>query len=200
MSKGKPIRRARVYVNEDRYTQSDKQGRLGLTNVNPDDTIRIRYNKHTYEVPVAGKTTLTVRVLPDLKFESEETPSLLDYGFSYVKQREYAGYDSRITGEELMATGCTDIPSALSGMIPGLSVDQDYETGEYRITIRGAAYHTNSAPLYIVDDLEVKSIDQIPLNQVAYVVVMKDAAMYGVRGGNGAIVVRRKSAETHGKF
>ena len=153
--KGKPIRRARVYVNEDRYTQSDKQGRFGLTNVNPDDTIRIRYNKHTYEVPVAGKTTITVRVLPDLKVESEETPSLLDYGFSYVKQREYAGYDSRITGEELMRTGCTDILSALSGMIPGLNISYDDEKGTYVVDIRGSGQAADLTPLYVVDEIVV---------------------------------------------
>ncbi|MBE6177023.1 MAG: hypothetical protein E7149_00725 [Rikenellaceae bacterium] len=196
--KGKPIRRARVYVNEDRYTQSDKQGRFGLTNVNPDDTIRIRYNKHTYEVPVAGKTTLTVRVLPDLKFESEETPSLLDYGFSYVKQREYAGYDSRITGEELMRTGCTDILSALSGMIPGLNISYDDEKGTYVVDIRGSGQAADLTPLYVVDEIVVPSIDHIHLNQVAYVIVMKSGNMYGSRGGNGAIVVRTKSAETVG--
>ncbi|MBR5820882.1 MAG: TonB-dependent receptor plug domain-containing protein [Alistipes sp.] len=194
---GKPARGVRVYVsNPEKYAQTDRKGRFGLTNVKPTDTLHVRYEKCDYLIPVNGKRSMQIRIYNTDKFESEESQSLLDYGMSYVGQREYVGYNSRITGEELMATGCTDIPSALSGMIPGLSVDQDFETGAYRITIRGAAYHENSAPLYIVDEMEQKSIDHIQLNQVAYVVVMKDAAMYGVRGGNGAIVVRTKSAET----
>lgn len=196
--KGKPIRRARVYVNEDRYTQSDKEGRFGLTNVQGDDTIRVRYNKHTYEIPVAGRTALTIRILPDLKSESEETPTLLDFGFNFVKQREYAGYDSRITGEELMRTGCTDILSALSGMIPGLNISYDDEKGTYVVDIRGNGQAADLTPLYVVDDIVVPSIDHIHLNQVLYVIVMKSGNMYGARGGNGAIVVRTKSAETVG--
>ena len=196
-SDGKPARSVRVYVNDpDKYAQTDRKGRFGLTNVQPTDTLHIRYEKCDYLIPVNGKRSMKIRIHNVDQFESEESQSLLDYGMSYVGQREYVGYNSRITGEELMATGCTDIPSALSGMIPGLTVDQDFETGAYRITIRGAAYHENSAPLYIVDDMEHKSIDHIQLNQVAYVIVMKDAAMYGVRGANGAIVVRTKSAET----
>lgn len=198
---GKPARNVRIYVSTpDKYAQTDRKGRFGLTNVQPDDTLHIRYEKRDYLIPVNGKRSVKIRIYDVDKFESEESQSLLDYGMGYVGQREYVGYNSRITGEELMATGCTDILSALSGMVPGLSVTEDFETGTYQVTIRGASYHENSAPLYIVDDLEMKSIDHIPLNQVAYVVVMKDAAMYGVRGGNGAIVVRRKSAETHGKF
>ena len=50
-----------------------------------------------------------------------------------------------------------------------------------------------------MDDIVVKSIDHIHLNQVAYVIVMKDGTLYGFRGGNGAIVVRLKSAQTQQK-
>ena len=198
---GKPARNIRIYVsNPDKYAQTDRKGRFGLMNVQPNDTLHIRYEKQDYLIPVNGKRSMKIRIYDVDKFESEESQSLLDYGMGYVGQREYVGYNSRITGAELLATGCTDILSALSGMIPGLTVTEDFETGTYQVSIRGAAYHENSAPLYIVDEVEVKSIDHIHLNQVAYVVVMKDAAMYGVRGGNGAIVVRTKSAETHGKF
>lgn len=194
---GKPARNIRIYVKDPaKYAQTDRKGRFGLTNVQPGDTLHIRYEKQDYLIPVEGKRSMKIRIYNVDKVESEESQSLLDYGMGYVGQREYVGYNSRITGEELMATGCTDILSALSGMIPGLSVTEDFETGTMHVTIRSAAFHENSAPLFIVDDLEVKSIDHIQLNQVAYVVVMKDAAMYGVRGGNGAIVVRRKSAET----
>ncbi|MDO4758582.1 MAG: Plug domain-containing protein [Rikenellaceae bacterium] len=193
----KPLRNARIYVSDpEKYAQTDRKGRFGLTNVEADDTLHIRYDKQDYLIPVAGKRSMKIRIINKGSVESEESQSLLDYGMSYVGRREYVGYNSRITGEELMATGCTDILSALSGMIPGVTVTEDFETGAMQVSIRGAAYHENSAPLFIVDEVEVKSIDHIQLVQVAYVIVMKDAAMYGVRGGNGAIVVRLKSAET----
>lgn len=193
----KPLRNARIWVeNPDKYATSDRKGRFGLMNVEGDDTLHIRHAKQEYLIPVAGKRSMKIRIINKGSVESEESQTLLDFGMGYVGQREYVGYNSRITGEELMATGCTDILSALSGMIPGLSVSEDFETGTMHVTIRGASYHQNSAPLFIIDDVEHKSIDHIQLNQVAYVVVMKDAAMYGVRGGNGAIVVRLKSAET----
>lgn len=193
---GKPVKNARIWVSsEDKYAKSDKKGRFGLSNVQADDTLKVRYLKQTYYIPVAGKRSIQIRILTDEKVTAEESVSLLDYGAAYVRQREYVGYNSQITGEELMRTGCTDILSALSGLIPGLSITEDFENGGYTVAIRSNG-STSATPLYIVDEVEVKSIDHIQLNQVAYVVVMKDAAIYGVRGGNGAIVVRTKSAQT----
>lgn len=195
---GKPIRRARIYVKSpDKYAQSDNKGRFGLTNVAPDDTLKVRHNKHTYYIPVEGRRSLQIRIMEDMQTESLESSKLLDYGFHYVKQREYAGYNSQITGEELMRTGCTDILSALTGLIPGLNIVENPEDGTYTVDIRGNGQAADLTPLYIVDDMPVASIDHIHLNQVAYVIVMKDATIYGVRGGNGAIVVRLKSAETY---
>lgn len=198
---GKPIRRARIYVKTpDKYATSDKQGRFGLTNVGVNDTLKVRYEKHTYYIPVAGRRSMQIRIMEDMQVETFESAQLLDFGFNYVKQREYAGYNSKITGEELMATGCTDILSALSGMIPGLNISENTEGEGYTVDIRGNGNpHGDATPLYVVDDIVVQSIDHIHLNQVAYVIVMKDATLYGFRGGNGAIVVRLKSAQTEQK-
>lgn len=194
---GRPVRHARVYVSDlDRYARTDKRGRFGLTDVQPTDTIRIRHDKRTYEIPVAGRRSMRIRLLEELRSEAEEAPQLIDFGFSYVRQREYVGYNSRITGEELLRTGCTDIPSALSGLIPGVEITENPATGTYSVRIRGGGYGSNTEPLYVVDDVVVPSIDHLQPAQVAYVVVMKEATMYGFRGANGAIVVRTKSAET----
>lgn len=195
---GKPIKNARIWVkSDDKFAKSDKKGRFGLSNVGGDDTLKVRWEKNTYYIPVEGKRSMQIRILEDMEYDAEESVKLLDYGASYVRQREYVGYNSQITGEELMRTGCTDILSALSGLIPGLNVSENPEDGTYTVNIRNTSGMTgDTTPLYIVDEIEVKSIDHIQLNQVAYVVVMKDAAIYGVRGGNGAIVVRTKSAQT----
>ena len=194
----KPIKNARIWVkSEDKYAKTDKKGRFGLSNVAADDTLKVRWEKATYYIPVEGKRSMQIRILENMEYNAEESVKLLDYGASYVRQREYVGFNSQITGDELMRTGCTDILSALSGLIPGLNVSENPEDGTYTVNIRNTSGMTgNPTPLYIVDEVEVKSIDHIQLNQVAYVGVMKDAAIYGVRGGNGAIVVRTKSAST----
>ncbi len=196
-AQGRPIRSARVYVSDpEKYARTDKKGRFGLTDVQPTDTIRIRHEKQTYEIPVEGRRSMRIRLFDQLRSEAEESSQLIDFGFSYVRQREYIGYNSRITGEELQRTGCTDILSALSGLIPGVEITEDPENGTYAVSIRGGGYGDNTTPLYVVDDVIVSSLDHLQLAQVAYVVVMKDATVYGFRGANGAIVVRTKSAET----
>lgn len=194
---GRPLRNVRVYANDpDRYARTDKKGRFGLTDVQPSDTLHIRHDKQLYAIPVAGRRSLRIRLLEELRSDAEESAQLIDFGFSYVRQREHVGYDSRITGEELMRTGCTDILSALSGLIPGVEITENPADGTYSVSIRGGGYGDNRNPLYVVDDVAVPSIDHLQLAQVAYVVVMKEATLYGYRGANGAIVVRTKSAET----
>ncbi len=193
----RPIRGARIWTQDaGRYARTDRKGRFGLTDVRADDTLRIRSGKQTYLVPVAGRRSLRIKLLEELRSEAEESARLLDYGAGYVRQREYIGYDSRITGEELMRTGCTDILSALSGLIPGLNITENPADGSYTVSIRSGSYQKDPTPLYVIDGVIVPTIDHLQLAQVAYVVVMKDAAIYGFRGGNGAIVVRTKSAET----
>ena len=84
---GKPIRRARIYVaHPDKYAQSDKQGRFGLTNVEPNDSLHIRYNKETYVIPVEGKRSIKIRLVAK-QIQTEESQQLIDFGMNYVGQR-----------------------------------------------------------------------------------------------------------------
>ncbi|MDE5650212.1 MAG: TonB-dependent receptor plug domain-containing protein, partial [Duncaniella sp.] len=52
----------------------------------------------------------------------------------------------------------------------------------------------SSTPLYIVDGVQVSSLDFISIYDVDHVEVLKDASQYGSRGANGAILVTTKSA------
>ena len=59
----KPIRKARVYITSPRnYVTTTKMGEFGLTNVQPDDTLKILLNKQTYTVPVDGKKSIIIRL------------------------------------------------------------------------------------------------------------------------------------------
>ena len=59
---GSPIRGARIYITKSRVARSDKQGRFGLTNVLPTDTIHIYYKKRNYDIPVCGRKSLRIRL------------------------------------------------------------------------------------------------------------------------------------------
>lgn len=190
----KPVKKVRVYVkNPKRYATSDKQGRFGLTDVAPDDTLTLVLSKkEKLRIPVDGKASMKIILAGDGSAESEYDEEIANTGYGYVKRREYTGVSSGISGDVLRRTGHRDILGALKGMVPGLSITGS--SGSYTVTIRGEkSLMLSSEPLYLVDGVQVNSLDFVSIYDVDHVEVLKDAAQYGSRGANGAILVTTKS-------
>lgn len=71
---------------------------------------------------------------------------------------------------------------------------------DVNITVRGGTSITQSTtPLYIVDGFEMENaLQQIDINDIETIDIMKDAsatAIYGARGANGVIIITTKSAK-----
>ncbi|MDE7407064.1 MAG: TonB-dependent receptor plug domain-containing protein [Muribaculaceae bacterium] len=191
---GKPIHKARIYVsNPKMYALSDKQGRFGLTDVKPTDTLHIRIKKEEYAVPVDGHTGVRLIMLTDNGFSAEQDNDLVDQGYGFVRRREHTGVSNGISGDRLRATGRRTILAALEGMVPGLNISGGDSYGSTSVNIRGErSIMLSSNPLYLVDGIVVQTLDGISLNDVDYVEVMKDGGIYGSRGANGVISVHLK--------
>lgn len=189
-SQGKPLKNAKIYVSDSRkYATSDKKGQFGLTDVQPDDTIhiQIKKRKEPYVIPVEGRKSMRI-LLSDENPLVEQDEELVNYGYGFVKRREYTGVSNGISGEELVRTGQTDILSALAGKVPGLDISPS------GVTIRGArSFMLSNEPLYVVDGNIVPNFYGINIRDVDHVEVLKDASIYGSRGSNGAILVFTKN-------
>ena len=71
---GQPLRGARVWVvNPDYYATTDRKGKFGLTNVQPTDTLHVKYKKQIYNVPVDSMKSVRVRIADEIKFEAQES-------------------------------------------------------------------------------------------------------------------------------
>lgn len=189
-AQGQPLKNAKVYVNDSRrYAISDKMGKFGLSDVLPEDTIHIlvKKRKYPYIIPVEGRKSMKI-FLADENPRVEQDEELVNFGYGFVKRREYTGTSNGITGEELLRTGRRDIMSALVGKVPGLNITPS------GVIIRGETSLIGSnEPLYIVDGNIVTSFNGINLNDVDHVEVLKDGSIYGSRGANGAIMVFTKT-------
>ena len=185
---GHPLKGAKVWVVSPNYfATSDKKGQFGLTNVLPTDTIHVKFNKHVYDVAVAGKKSMRVRIADELKVEAQEDEDLISIGYGFVKRRESCSASNGVPGEVLVRTGRTDLLEALQGLVPGLTVRNG------KAIIRGlATLYSSSDPLFLVDGVEVESLSYVNVHDVDKVEVLKDANMYGVKGANGAIIVTTK--------
>ncbi len=194
-SNAKPMKGARIYTKSPRrYATSDKQGRFGLTDVQPDDTIHVKVNKRKipYAIPVDGRKSMKIFLADEQNPKVNEDDELVSFGYGFVKKRESTGVSSGISGEDLVRTGQRDIVSALKGRVAGLDVSPSGE-----VTIRGVHSLTlSNEPLYIVDGVVVYDLRNINIHDVDYVEVLKDASIYGSRGANGAIIVYTKTGKS----
>ena len=111
--------------------------------------------------------------------------------------REMTGAVSTATADALSHRNSIKASNQLYGMLPGLTALQNKGTAwESAATfyVRGLGTLSERAPLVIVDSIE-RSIDELSSEEIESVSVLKDAAataIYGVRGGNGVILVRTK--------
>lgn len=185
---GQPLKGARVWVvDPNYYTTTDKKGKFGLTNVQPTDTLHVKYKKQLYLIPVDTMKSVRVRLGDELKFDVQQDEELVNTGFGFVKRRESCNSTTGISGEMLVRTGRTDVLEALQGLVPGLTITNG------KAIIRGlATIYGSSDPIYIVDGVEVESLSYVNVYSVDRVEVLKDANMYGAKGANGAILVTTK--------
>ena len=185
---GQPLKGARVWVvSPDYYTTTDKKGKFGLTNVQPTDTLHIKYKKQLYLIPVDTMKSVRVRLGDELKFDVQQDEELVNTGFGFVKRRESCNSSTGISGEVLVRTGRIDLMEALQGLVPGLSIING------KAVIRGLATINGSPdPILLVDGVEVQSFSFVNVYDVDRVEVLKDANMYGAKGANGAILVTTK--------
>ena len=156
----------------------------------------------TLVVSYIGYLTKEVKAGQNLTIVLEEDNKTLDevvvIGYGTVKRRDLTGAVASVTGEKLAANPVANVAQALQGQLPGVSViAQDGRPGaSVSIRVRGGGSITQSNdPLFIVDGVQVSSIDDIPADNIESIDVLKDAAstaIYGARGANGVILVTTK--------
>lgn len=189
--KGKPIKGAKIYVHNPRhYAKSDKLGRFGLTDVKGNDTLHIVYKGEVYDVEVNGAKGMSIKI-EERRAVGIEDEELVLAGMGYVKKREYLGPLGSVTGEQLAATGESDLLKAMRGMIPGVHVVET--SSGINVNVRNStSFNAGTSPLWVIDGMETKIPPSLTVMEVEKVDVIKDGAGYGVRGANGVIVVTLK--------
>lgn len=156
----------------------------------------------TKEIAITSETTLDVAMAPDTKQLNE----VVVVGYGTQKKENLTGAVAAITIDDKIASrSLANVSSGLSGLIPGLSVQQS--TGQAgrsgaSLVIRGLGTVNNSGPLIVVDGLPDVDINRIDMNDVASISVLKDAAsasVYGSRAANGVVLITTKNGSGNKK-
>lgn len=177
-------------VGSDKSTRADGKGRFGLTDIKDEDTLQITFKRDTLIIPLDGRKSIDiVWALEGDTYQAAESEELINYGYGYVSRRESAEFTSGISGERLVATGCSSLVEALMICYPGLR----YINGELCLRTQNSL-GCSSAVLVLCDGIETR-LELINVHDVKSVEVIKSSNMYGFRGVNGVVLVTTLGAE-----
>ncbi len=116
----------------------------------------------------------------------------IDVAFGRQRYDAVTGSIATVGGDVMRQTPVPNLGNTLFGRLPGLTVMQGSGEPGYDapgMLIRGIGTYQNNGFLVFVDGLET-SFDQLSVDEIESVSVLKDAAalsQFGIRGANGAL-------------
>lgn len=199
-TKGKPVSGATVAVKgkqQKAITDGDGKFRLNLTG--DAATLEISHvGMKSQDVTVGAKTSVEV-VLEGTITGMDE---VVVVGYGTQKKPTVVGAISSVKGSDLVRSGLPSVANALTGLVPGMVTVQASGlpgADDAKIYIRGlSSFAGNNQPLVLVDGVE-RGLNDIDPNDVESINVLKDAsatAVFGVKGGNGVILITTKRGQT----
>lgn len=183
---GKGLKATIRIKNSPVFTYSDRNGKFGLVQVLPTDTLTVHYKKEKVDIPVENRSTIRITWL-GAETKSSAAPELADYGYGYVKRRNLTQSSRGLSGDELVKRGFTDLATAITTLVPGIT----QRNGQLIIN-GGSSLVLNNAALILCNGSPVGNINMINIHDVATIEVQKNGSLYGSRGSNGVIHIRTK--------
>lgn len=189
-------------------------GDFTLSNVKVGDIIQISFiGYQTVELKFDG-APLTVT----LKDDTQKIDEVVVTALGIKRQSRSLGYSTtQVEGDDFVMARDPNLGNALSGKVAGVSVSGNATGGgSSRVIIRGNASLTgNNQPLYVVDGVPYDNtnlgsagtwggidmgdgLNNINPDDIESIQVLKGAAasaLYGYRGGNGAILITTKTGK-----
>src|SRR5450759_1892181 len=145
----------------------------------------------TEKAPFNGQSIIDITLSSDVKGLEE----VVVIGYSSQRKKDITGAVSVVTTEALKSIPTGNAVIALQGLASGVNIlSSGAPGGRTDIFIRGVTSFGDTQPLVIVDGVP-GSLDNLNMNDIESVQVLKDAgaaSIYGVRGSNGVIVVTTK--------
>ena len=147
------------------------------------------------EVKIGGSSTVNI----NLESSNEVIDEVVIVGYGQQKKANLTGAVASVDTKVLEARPIADVGRGLQGTTPGLSVViPSGEIGSDPVMkIRGqlASFQGGSAPLLLMDNVEIPSIQMINPDDIESITVLKDAAsasIYGAKGAFGVVLITTK--------
>ncbi|QXV65262.1 TonB-dependent receptor [Mucilaginibacter sp. 21P] len=140
-----------------------------------------------------------------LQANSLDMDEVVVMAYQPKKRITSTGSVSQINASEVRTVPTANVQNTLSGRLPGFFSQQTSgQPGRDAASfyIRGlSSINGSNTPLIIVDDVEYQAdqLQQINVNEIETITILKDAAttaIYGVKGANGVLVITTRRGKT----
>ena len=119
-------------------------------------------------------------------------------GYGSQQKKDITGSVAVVDIKALNSIPASSAMQALQGQASGVNVvSSGVPGGQSMILVRGVTSFGNTQPLVLVDGIEA-DLNNVSTDDIESMQVLKDAgaaAIYGVRGSNGVIVVTTKKGQ-----
>lgn len=175
---------------------TDQNGVYSITGVSKGDILEVSCLGYATKSIVWNGSEPFDIIIEEKSFELNETVVI---GYGSVKKKDLTGSVGILNSNILGQQSNSQLSQSLQGTIPGLVVTRSSSMpgASASILIRGVTTISDSSPLILVDGMAVNNIDNVAVEDVEQMTVLKDAAsasIYGARAAAGVILITTKSA------
>jgi len=190
-------------------TITDVQGNFALMAKKGDVLVISSISYQSKEVIVTDNPIVGNILLQDNSTALQEVV-VVSVGYGTKKRGDLTGSVSSISAKDIVQTQPTTIDQALQGKVAGVVVQQvsGQPGGGVNVQIRGLGNFTGTAPLYVIDGVQIPPSAQSPIlgngtnplssldpSEIASIDILKDAsatAIYGSQASGGVVIITTK--------
>ncbi|MCW4467589.1 TonB-dependent receptor [Flavobacterium sp. MFBS3-15] len=174
-------------------TITDADGKFSLTLTSTSPVLVVSYMGFLQQQVVVNGDTVEVQLVPDITTLED----VVVIGYGKARAKDLTGAVSTVDLNKTRSQPVADLGQAIQGRAAGVQVYSSGEPGSnVTFRVRGTGTIANNNPLIVVDGMPLNGgLNQINMNDVESISVLKDAsstAIYGARGANGVVIVTTK--------
>jgi len=184
-------------------------------------SLDVPQNARTVVVSYLGMESQEVAVSPvinlALRSDTQALDEVIVTALGLTREKKSLGYAMQeVKSDDLTKAGQMNVANSLSGKFAGIQITQQggQVGASQNIVIRGNSSFGNNQPLIVVDGVPMTNdngtganvnlgsgLNDINPNDIESISVLKggSAALYGMRAGNGVILITTKSAKNEKK-
>ena len=184
-----------VIKGSSRGTATGANGQFTIS-AKPEDILIFSFIGYaTKEVTVNSQTAIDVELTSDIQSLNEVVVT----GYSSQRKKDITGSVAVVDMKAVKSFPAGSAVQALQGQAAGVNVITSGVPGaSSNIFVRGVTSFGNTQPLVLVDGIQA-DLNNISADDVESIQVLKDAgaaAIYGVRGSNGVLIVTTKKGKS----